>query len=76
MLFAGTVPANNLFLKLALTNISYWQLFVNTEMCVNTLQFECTTFFVEHRRDGRNYSSRDTYQCFYNPENQQFASIR
>ena len=45
-------------------------------MCVNTLQFECTTFFIEHRRDGRNYSSQDTYQCFYNPDNEQFVSLR
>ena len=27
----------------------YLQLYINTAMCVNTLRYECTTFYVEHR---------------------------
>ena len=26
------------------------QLYINTEMCVNTLMFECTAFLVRHRQ--------------------------
>ena len=26
-----------------------FQLYINTAMCVNTLRYECTTFYVEHR---------------------------
>ena len=26
-----------------------FQLYINTEMCVNTLMYECTTFLVQHR---------------------------
>ena len=49
---------------------------MNTESCVNTLRYECTTFFVEHRRDGRNHSSRDTYQCYFNPNSDEFVTTR
>ena len=52
------------------------QLFINTEMCVNTLMYECTTFLVRHRKDGRNQSSRATYQCHYNPLNSNFVAVR
>ena len=53
-----------------------FQLYINTEMCVNTLMYECTTFLVQHRKDGRNQSSRATYQCHYNPLNNNFVAVR
>ena len=51
-------------------------MFINTEMCVNTLMYECTTFLVRHRKDGRNQSSRATYQCHYNPLNSNYVAVR
>ena len=29
-----------------------------------------------HRTDGRNYSSRSTYPCYYNPDNPNFVTVR
>jgi len=49
---------------------------VNTESCVNTLQEECTEFYLDRRRDGRNYSSRDRYPCYYTPHHGDFVTSR
>ena len=43
---------------------------------MNTLMYECTTFLVRHRKDGRNQSSRATYQCHYNPLNSNYVAVR
>ena len=67
---------NNVYLSVSGIFSFSAQLFINTEMCVNTLMYECTTFLVQHRKDGRNQSSRATYQCHYNPHNNNFVAVR
>ena len=52
------------------------QLLINTEACVNTLQSECTEFYLDHRRDGRNYSARDRFPCYYTPRHGRFVTTR
>ena len=52
------------------------QVLVNTEGCVNTLQGECTIFYLDHKRDGRNQSSRDRFPCYYTPHHDRFVTSR
>ena len=48
---------------------------INIEGCVNTLSEECTAFYNVYGRDGRNYTARAIYQCYYDPENPDFVVI-
>ena len=50
------------------------QLYVNTEMCVNTLMKECTTFLLDHSTDGRNYSSRYAVFLDYSTDGRNYPS--
>ncbi len=52
------------------------RLLINTEACVNTLQHECTQFYLDHRRDGRNYSANDRFPCHYTPNHDEFVTTR
>eukprot|EP00095_Tigriopus_kingsejongensis_P002662 maker-scaffold1023_size69924-snap-gene-0.13 protein:Tk02662 transcript:maker-scaffold1023_size69924-snap-gene-0.13-mRNA-1 annotation:"hypothetical protein DAPPUDRAFT_98072" len=56
--------------------LGYGLLLINTEACINTLQEECTEFYLDHRRDGRNYSAQDRFPCFYTPKHDRFATTR
>ena len=38
-----------LYIYIFYSIIILFQLYINTEMCVNTLMYECTTFLVQHR---------------------------
>ena len=49
---------------------------VNHEGCVNTLQFECTEFYLVHGQDTRNGSSPARFPCFYSPHNPAFVVRR
>lgn len=40
---------------------------VNIDGCVNTLSGACEEFFQKYGRDGRNYTARAIYDCFYDP---------
>jgi len=51
-------------------------LFINHEGCVNTLQSECSKFYEEHGKDGRNRSSPSRFPCFYAADNQAFVVRR
>ncbi len=55
---------------------TFQQLLINTEACVNTLSSECTSFYLDHRRDGRNGTARDRYPCYYTPLHGDFATTR
>ena len=52
------------------------QLLINVDACVNTLRFECTQFYLDHRRDGRNYSANDRFPCYYTPDHGRFVTTR
>ena len=52
------------------------KLLINTEACVNTLRYECTDFHLDHRNDGRNYTARDRFPCFYTPTHGKFVTSR
>jgi len=47
----------------------------NQEGCVNTLSMECMDFYHRYGRDGANYTSRATFDCFYDPENHDHVII-
>ena len=51
------------------------QLRVNIQGCVNTLSEECTAFYQDYGKDGRNYTARAIYKCYYDPENPDFVVI-
>ncbi len=48
---------------------------INMEGCVNTLAMECMAFYHNFGGDGRNYTARSVYQCFYDPNNPDFVVI-
>ena len=54
----------------------FLQLLINVDACVNTLQYECTQFYLDHRRDGRNYSANDRFPCYYTPDHGRFVTTR
>ncbi len=48
---------------------------INIEGCVNTLAEECKAFYKDYGRDGRNYTARAVYPCYYDPEEPDFVVI-
>lgn len=52
------------------------RLMINTEGCVNTLSEECTTFYDDFGRDGRNHTSRARFPCYYAPDNPEYVVSR
>ena len=48
---------------------------INIEGCVNTLSEECKAFYEDYGKDGRNYTARAVYPCYYDPENPEFVVI-
>jgi len=48
---------------------------INIEGCVNTLSEECKDFYEKYGRDGRNYTARAIYECWYDPNNEDFVVI-
>ena len=42
---------------------------INIEGCVNTLSMECMAFYHDYGKDGRNYTARAVYPCYYDPHN-------
>ena len=47
----------------------------NTEGCVNTLSLECMHFFAEYGKDGANYTSMVSYDCYYDPDNLEYVVV-
>ena len=47
----------------------FTRLRINIEGCVNTLSMECMAFYHEYGKDGRNYTARAVYPCYYDPHN-------
>lgn len=48
---------------------------INIDGCVNTLSEECMAFYYDYGKDGRNYTSRAVYPCYYDPENPEYVVI-
>lgn len=48
---------------------------INIEGCVNTLSMECMNFYADYGKDGRNYTARAVYPCFYDPFDPDFVVI-
>ncbi len=55
--------------------IESFRLKINIEGCVNTLSEECKAFYKDYGRDGRNYTARAIYPCYYDPEDPDFVVI-
>lgn len=47
----------------------------NMEGCSNWLSEECTTFYDFYGRDGRNYTARAIFPCFYDPHDPDYVVI-
>ena len=47
----------------------------NMEGCVNTLSMECMHFYTKYGRDGANYTSPISYDCYYDENNDEFVVI-
>jgi hypothetical protein len=47
----------------------------NIEGCSNTLEEECKAFYHNYGRDGRNYTARAIFPCWYDPGNYDFVVI-
>ena len=47
----------------------------NMEGCVNTLSLECMHFFAEYGKDGANYTSMVSYDCYYDPDNLEYVVV-
>ena len=43
--------------------------------CSNELKERCKEFYKKYGRDGRNYTARAIYPCYYNPEEPDFVVI-
>ena len=48
---------------------------INHEGCVNTLSMECMNFYNVYGKDGRNYTARAVYECYYDPFDPDFVVI-
>ncbi|TRY79645.1 hypothetical protein TCAL_12607 [Tigriopus californicus] len=48
---------------------------INIEGCVNTLAKECMAFHHNYGKDGRNYTARAVYPCFYDPFDSNFVVV-
>nr|XP_040567981.1 uncharacterized protein LOC121117603 [Lepeophtheirus salmonis] len=58
-----------------ITFLNRTKLKINIEGCVNTLSKECTDFYENYGKDGRNYTSRAIYPCYYDPFDPDFVVI-
>ena len=47
----------------------------NMEGCVNTLSMECMHFYAKYARDGANYTSPISYDCYYDENNDEYVVI-
>jgi len=47
----------------------------NMEGCVNTLSMECMHFYAKYGRDGANYTSPISYDCYYDENNDKFVVV-
>jgi len=59
-----------------ITIFNQTKLQINIQGCVNSLSEECTDFYKTYGRDGRNYTARAIYECYYDPENPDFVVIK
>ena len=54
---------------------SFYRLKINIQGCVNTLSEECKAFYHDYGKDGRNYTWRASYPCYYDPYDPDFVVI-
>ena len=47
----------------------------NMEGCVNTLSMECMHFYAKYGKDGANYTSPTSYDCYYDENNDEFVVV-
>ena len=46
-----------------------FRLKINIEGCKNNLNMSCMAFYANYGGDGRNYTARAVYECFFDPNN-------
>lgn len=47
----------------------------NIEGCVNTLSMECQHFYAAYGKDGANYTSPVSYDCYFDPDNTEYVVV-
>ena len=47
----------------------FFRLKINIEGCKNNLNMSCMAFYANYGGDGRNYTARAVYECFFDPNN-------
>ena len=58
-----------------ITIFNYTMIRQNIEGCVNTLSMECMSFYRNYGKDGANYTSPVSYDCYYDPENPEYVVV-
>ncbi len=48
---------------------------INIEGCVNNLNMDCMKFYHRYARDGRNYTARAVYPCYFDETATHFVVI-
>ena len=48
---------------------------INIEGCVNNLDMECMRFYHKYGKDGRNYTARAVFPCYYDPTDSDFVVV-
>jgi len=62
-------------LEMDITIFNNTRILKNMQGCVNTLSLECQQFFTRYGKDGANYTSPISYDCFYDPSITEFVVI-
>lgn len=70
-----SVRATEISYEEDITIFNATKLKINIEGCVNTLKEECRDFYDTYGRDGRNYTARAIYPCYFDPENPDYVVI-
>ena len=55
--------------------MTFFRMKINIAGCVNTLSAECMDFYHKYSGDGRNYTARKVYECYYDPKDPEFVVI-
>ena len=53
----------------------FHRLKINIEGCVNNLDMECMRFYHKYGKDGRNYTARAVFPCYYDPYDSDFVVV-
>lgn len=62
-------------LEMDITIFNKTRILKNMQGCVNTLSMECQSFYTDYGKDGANYTSPVSYDCFFDPNNKEYVVV-